>query len=373
MGLDVLVIGGGPAGLAAAIAACQRGFKVALADSARPPIDKPCGEGIMPDGVAALSQLGVAPGTQQSFPFTGIRFVNGGLRAQAFFPGRCGLGIRRSVLHQLLLDRAAETGVTMLWATPVTLEGEAVRIGRETVNCRWILVADGQHSRIRHSLGMKLAWKSKRRVGLRHHFAMRPWTDMVEVYWQSGLQAYVTPVASKEICVAIIGAPGARMSNLGERFPELAQRLDGARASSAIRGAISMSSGLRRVVGGQGRAALVGDASGSIDAIAGEGLSLAFRQALALADALAQNNLELYQRAHRNIGRMSHLMARLMLVMSEHAWLRRRVLAALAHEPQMFTRLLGVHSGTLAPVGIGLTGVARLGLRFLNPFDLARP
>ena len=40
---DVFVIGGGPAGLATAIAARQRGFDVVVADGAQPPIDKPCG------------------------------------------------------------------------------------------------------------------------------------------------------------------------------------------------------------------------------------------------------------------------------------------------------------------------------------------
>ena len=47
---DIFVIGGGPAGLATAIAARQRGFDVVVADGAQPPIDKPCGEGLMPDG-----------------------------------------------------------------------------------------------------------------------------------------------------------------------------------------------------------------------------------------------------------------------------------------------------------------------------------
>ena len=58
---DVFIVGGGPAGLATAIAARRRGLSVVVADGAVFPIDKPCGEGLMPDGVAALHQLGRAP------------------------------------------------------------------------------------------------------------------------------------------------------------------------------------------------------------------------------------------------------------------------------------------------------------------------
>ena len=68
---EVFIIGGGPAGLAAAIAARQKGFDVTLADSAIPPIDKPCGEGLMPDGVRALADLGIDIPPEDSFPFRG--------------------------------------------------------------------------------------------------------------------------------------------------------------------------------------------------------------------------------------------------------------------------------------------------------------
>ncbi|MGH9710929.1 MAG: FAD-dependent oxidoreductase, partial [Candidatus Acidiferrales bacterium] len=83
---DVFVVGGGPAGLAVAIAARQKGFRVSIADSATPPVDKACGEGLMPDGLAVLRELGVTIGPGQGFPFRGIRFVEGNLRAQADFP-----------------------------------------------------------------------------------------------------------------------------------------------------------------------------------------------------------------------------------------------------------------------------------------------
>src|SRR5438552_4052459 len=114
---DVLVVGGGPAGLAAAIAARAKGFRVVVADCSRPPIDKPCGEGLMPDALAALSQLGIAVRSKDSFPFRGIRFVDSSVSVAASFPAGCGLGVRRTVLHQLMIDRAAQAGVHFIWGS----------------------------------------------------------------------------------------------------------------------------------------------------------------------------------------------------------------------------------------------------------------
>jgi len=71
---DVLVIGGGPAGLAAAIAARQTGLGVVLADRAQPPIDKACAEGLMPDALAALQRIGVDFGSTQSAAFRAYGF-----------------------------------------------------------------------------------------------------------------------------------------------------------------------------------------------------------------------------------------------------------------------------------------------------------
>jgi len=99
---DVFIIGGGPAGLATAIAARQRGFDVVVADGAKPSIDKPCGEGLMPDGRAALEKLGIGI-PEIAYPFRGIRFVSGGLRVDASFPNGAGQGVRRTVLHNIMV------------------------------------------------------------------------------------------------------------------------------------------------------------------------------------------------------------------------------------------------------------------------------
>jgi menaquinone-9 beta-reductase len=351
---DVFVIGGGPAGLAAAIAARRRGFEVVVADSAQPPIDKACGEGLMPDGVAALARLGVVATISHGFPFHGIRFLEDRSSAAASFPQGHGLGIRRPVLHQLLIERALMDGVTVRWAAPVNaLDVGAVRIGRQTVRCRWVIGADGTNSRVRRWAALEPAWSSVARVGLRQHFRVTPWTDYVEVYWRERCQAYVTPVGSDEICIALIGdKSGLCFADLPALFPELGRRIAAAEPATAMRGAISVSTRLRRVI--RGRLALIGDASGSVDAITGEGLALALRQAAILAEALSKNDLAIYQAAHRRIGRIPRLMSRLMLGLGGRAGMRRRALRVLSCRPRLFNRLLAVHVGALRPAAASL-------------------
>src|SRR5438045_6692286 len=136
---DVFIIGGGPAGLAAALAAPRRGRDVTLADAARPPIDKACGEGIMPDGIAAARAIGVPLDRAPACPFRGIRFRDGEWIAEASFPRGRGLGLRRTVLHNFLLECARDAGVRLLW-------GERIG-GLEEIRARWIVGADGEIGR----------------------------------------------------------------------------------------------------------------------------------------------------------------------------------------------------------------------------------
>ena len=92
---DVLVVGGGPAGLSAAIAARRKGFSVTLIDAAVPPIDKACGEGLMPDALRALADLGVEIPADAGFAFYGIRFLGEDVSVEAEFPSGFGLALRR--------------------------------------------------------------------------------------------------------------------------------------------------------------------------------------------------------------------------------------------------------------------------------------
>jgi len=147
---DIVVVGGGPAGLAAAIAARRKGLSVAVLDPDRPPIEKACGEGLMPDGVEALERLGVRIENIESYRFRGIRFLSRDVEACAEFPTGFGLGIRRTAFHSALAAHAAATGVDLLWgigATGLTPDGVLTSAG--SVRCQWTIGADGGHSRTR--------------------------------------------------------------------------------------------------------------------------------------------------------------------------------------------------------------------------------
>ena len=100
---DVFVIGGGPAALAAPIAARERGLDVVVADCAVPPVDKASGEGIMPDGLAAARGLGIELPDADGFRFRGIGFHERGHSVAADFPNSRGLALRRTRLHELLV------------------------------------------------------------------------------------------------------------------------------------------------------------------------------------------------------------------------------------------------------------------------------
>ena len=344
---DIVIVGAGPAGLAAAIAAREKGLRVTATDCARPPIDKTCGEGLMPDGLAALEKLGIAIGPEHGFPFRGIRFLGSGVTVDSSFPSGCGIGVRRTVLHQLLIDRAEQAGVSLLWGARVSgLSEQGVIVDGREIPCRWVIGADGENSRVRRWAGLDRSRHDRRRYGFRRHYRVAPWTDCMEIYWGDGCQLYVTPVDCHSVCVALISRdPRLRLDAAVPGFPDLAGRLEFAGPATSERGAISPSRALTRVV--RGRVALIGDASGSVDAITGEGLCLSFHQAIALAGALASGDPAAYESRHRRLSRRPAFMSSLMLSLDRLPWLRARVLPALASNPSIFSALLAMHVGRL--------------------------
>ncbi len=363
---DVFVAGGGPAGLAAAIAAAQRGLSVAVADWARPPIDKACGEGIMPDGLLALRNLGIDLATLGAVPFEGIRFVDAAGETHARFPQGIGFGMRRADLHRVLVEKAESLGIHLAWGTRVEAirQGEAIVAG-QPIRARYIVCADGQNSALRPMAGLNTGKVYRRRYGFRNHYRLRRWSPFVEVHWADCGQMYVTPVGVEDLCVVFISSDKhVRLEDALPAFPELHRRLAGQPLSGKTAGGVSVTRKLNTVVAGN--IALLGDSSGSADAITGDGLSLVFQQATALADAMLAGDLAAYQATHRRISRMPRNMGELMLVMDDHPWIRRRIFRGFTQSPRMFGKLLAMHTQTISPLQLGVNDCLSFGWSILR-------
>jgi flavin-dependent dehydrogenase len=335
-----------------------------------PPIDKACGEGIMPDSRRDLARLGVELDLSCGAAIQGIRFCDQRSSVAAEFPANSpgGLGVRRTILHLLLADRAAAAGVRFAWQTnvelkagrPVTLNGKAVQYG-------YLVGADGQTSRVRGWAGLEEASLLSSRFGFRIHYRVPAWSEHVEVHWSPLGQAYVTPVGENEICISYMTrfTQTVRSKQLLASLPALQERLQNADKLSRERGSITTTRRLRHVAARN--IALVGDASGSVDAVTGEGLALSFRQALLLADSVERSDLSFYDEQHPQIMRLPHNMSRILLLMDRWQLLRARALRALAHEPRLFAELLRVHLGEESLKEFLLRYAPGLGLRILLP------
>ena len=362
----MFVVGGGPAGLAAAIAARRQGFSAIVADRARGPIDKACGEGLMPDGLDALRELGVSIDECETGSFRGIKFIGREGSVQADFPRGRGIGIRRLLLHRALQRHAEKLGVNTWWGVRVTgaRDGEVVVDGHR-IRSRWVIGADGQNSQTRKWAGLSRYVSSDRRIGVRQHFRIKPWSEFVEIHWAEVGQAYVTPIGDDEICVALISKRRFQSFDSGlSHFSELFQHLKAAPRTSRPKGAVTIYRRLNSVV--RGNIALIGEASGSVDAITGEGLAMAFRQAISLSYALGKGDLSIYQAAHRDIAKRPEVMAKAMLLMDRSTWLRSRALRALDRKPGLFEKMLSIHLGERPLVPFGSGGYMNLGWSLLT-------
>lgn len=364
---DVAIAGAGPAGLAAAIAARRKGLSVAIFEGVAPTaaIDKCCGEGLMPEALEALSELGVELPPSVSMPVAGVRFVECGHAAEARFTNQMGAGVRRTTLSSLLIEHARAAGAELFFHRPVRgLAPEGILAGDEKISCRWIVAADGSQSAVRRAAGLESTLHCPQRFGLRRHFQREPWTDLVEAHWAHGVQAFATPVAPDEVEIAILSSsPQLRFQQALALFPALIEQLAGAPAISKVRGAVTASRRLDRVA--TRNLALLGDASGSVDSVTGLGLSMSFQQAVALGDALAREDLSLYSAAHHRLAKRPRVMESVMLAMDQRDKLRLRAIRTLEAEPAYFSSLLSVHTGAPA-LSFVLRAPLALGWRFLT-------
>jgi 2-polyprenyl-6-methoxyphenol hydroxylase-like FAD-dependent oxidoreductase len=361
---NVFVVGGGPAGLAASIELRGRGFTVTVADGAKPPVDKACGEGLMPETVASLRRLGISFDSNDGFPLRGIRFISAGVSVTANFSSGQGIGIRRTVLHSKMAAHAEEIGVQFMWDSPVTrISPGAVQVRDKSFLTDCIVGADGSGSRVRRWSGLEdPATSQSPRYAFRSHFGLAPWSEYVEVYWAEDAQAYVTPVANDEICVVVLSERSAMRNDvIASKFPDLAARLINARVLGAERGAVTRTHRLKRIY--NDNVVLVGDASGAVDAITGEGLNLSFQHAIALADCLPSRNLSEYQKIHRRLELRPLVTGYLLSMLGRQRFLRKRTIGAFMNEPALFARFLDLHLG-YASRAQAFSAAMRLGWHF---------
>jgi flavin-dependent dehydrogenase len=366
--VDVAIVGAGPAGLAGAIAARRKGLSVAVFEgvAATDAIDKCCGEGLMPEALDALRELGVELPVSSKMPIAGVCFIECGHAAEARFSNQPGAGMRRTTLSSILMDYTRESGASIYFSRPVrALSREGIVAGDETVQCRWVVGADGSQSAMRRAAGLESPVPCPRRFGLRRHFRIEPWTDLVEAHWAHGVQAFVTPVGKNEVEVAVLSSSSRlRYHEAIRLFPELAARLEGATAISNVRGAVTASRQLSRVT--NANLALLGDASGSVDSVTGLGLCMSFQQAVVLGEAFAKDDLSWYETQHRLLAKRPRVMESVMLAMDRRDTLRRRAIRTLEAEPQHFSNLLSVHAGTSSAFAFALRAPLALGWRFLT-------
>lgn len=370
---QICVVGGGPAGLAAAIGLRREGCEVTAIDCAVPPIDKSCGEGLMPDSIGALRELGIELPPDFGHGFDGICFRDGRVCVRAEFAAGGGRGVRRTALHDLLAGHAAKAGVLLAWgAKHVKLHAEGVLADGELRKADWVIGADGQNSGIRAQAGLAGVTQERRRYGFRRHYRIAPWSSCVELHWGPDCQIYITPVSAGEVCVALISREGRlRLDRALAGFPELQERLRRAERATSELGAMTVSRKLRRVCrAGGGRrgveVALAGDASGSVDAITGQGMCAGFEQALALAACFRRGNLSEYDARHAKLMRRPRIMGSLLLALSSHEALRRRTLAGLARRPELFEALVAIHTGESGFRDLRPRKLLALGAAFLS-------
>jgi flavin-dependent dehydrogenase len=332
--IDVLVAGGGPAGLATAIRCAQAGLSVTVAEPRTGPVDKACGEGLMPGAVSRLAELGVHPA---GVPFRGIRYLSPRCQADAPFRHGAGLGVRRTTLHAALSERVAALAIPVLPARITEFAQDEAGVSAAGLRVRYLVAADGLHSGIRRACGLDPRAARQPRYGLRRHYRLAPWADLVEVYWAAGSEAYVTPVAAGLVGVAVLGGSGSFDDRLAA-FPALRERLGGAAPASSVRGAGPLRQDVRHRVAG--RVLLVGDASGYLDALTGEGIGMALAQAAALADCVAAGRPGEYERAWRRASRRARVLTTGLLWSRNQPLLGPRIVPAAGRLPWLFTGIV---------------------------------
>jgi menaquinone-9 beta-reductase len=318
LGCDVLVVGAGPAGSAAAAALARTGRDVLLVERSRHPRPKACAEYASPRLVEELARLGVPPSAWRAdaVPLRGMCVIRGDDAVEMRYHDRAGprpaWGLDRQAFDATLAAHAVASGARLLERTSFEeahWRGGRGRIGgrvigatlrnadgRLTVRCRWLIGADGARSRVSQRVSHERGDGWLRRLGLVAHYEGVPeLADHGEMHVADGWYVGLAPLSGERLNVGMALPLDGDRGSADERFtaaingiPAVAQRLRDRRRLTTIRGASPIS---HRVAATAGRGwMLIGDAAGFIDPFTGEGIFRALRSARAAAEALAEGD-----------------------------------------------------------------------------------
>jgi geranylgeranyl reductase family protein len=311
---EVLVVGAGPAGSAAAAALAARGRDVLLVESRAHPRAKACAEYASPRIVEELRLLGVAEDAWRTdaLPLAGMRVIRGAdavdIRYHDQSGERTAWGLERTRFDATLAAHAAASGARLMEHTSLVhvgwtggvggLGGRAVRAtlrtreGKRGVRFRWLLGADGARSRVSQEIAVERGVGMLRRLGLVAHYEGVP--DLLksgEMHVGPGWYVGLAPLAGNRLNVGMALPFDGDRRPAEERFaaaidgiPAVAERLRGRARLTPIIGASPIGHRVRRAAGRGWM--LVGDAAGFIDPFTGEGIYRALRSARAAAEAL---------------------------------------------------------------------------------------
>jgi flavin-dependent dehydrogenase len=334
--IDLLVAGGGPAGAATAIRAALAGLDVVVVEPREVPQDKACGEGIAGSAVDYLRRLGVVPAGR---PFHGIRYLDATHRVDARFRVAPGLGVRRTALQQSLHERLASLGVPVVRDRVSVITQDLTSVTAAGITARYLAAADGLHSPIRRNLGLTApSPPGEVRRGLRRHYGVAPWSELVEVYWSALGEAYVTPVAEDLVGVAVLTSERGSFDSHLAAFPALQRRLSGATAAGPVLGAGPLRQRVRGRVAG--RVLLVGDAAGYVDALTGEGIAVALRTSAELVRCVEQNDPAGYEAAWRRVSWECRFLTGSLLWARNRSLLAPHIVPAAARLPGVFAAIV---------------------------------
>ncbi len=374
---EVVVVGGGPAGLSAALICARRGLDTTIVEKRTFPVIKACGEGLMPGGVDALKHLVPQEliNKMEYQKFSGIRYIapNGECTSGYFGKGD-GWGIERSELSKLLSQAAEqEPKIKTLENTVATVKGSTeqpiVHFNDQTLRPKLLIAADGLHSPIRRWAGLNGPPSKLKRWGLRQHYQITPWTNLVEVHWSKDMEAYVTPVSPNTVGVAVLShreliSSWQKPISLKETlqiFSDLGPKLLLSEAKDQLIGIGPLHQTVKRT--GTGKVVLVGDAAGYLDAITGEGISNAMEQAL-LMDRILEKQKEKtrldelvidYSNQLPALMRSYYWLTRLTLLLHRRPSLVNQVVKVFQKTPWLFNYLLDLNSARSFSEAAGLS------------------